>query len=276
MSAPEELEATFEKSNVVKIVGDLDDTTRRIDMSAAAELLKLPNYKDEMCEVMNIAVFVLFDVEATERETWKGDFFSADRSFLKSCRHSTGIPFHESEGDAEVGYTFFRCGGEPGKRGVVSSTIHSEGLIKVAVGFAKLRQDTGRTQVQNGRTEKTTRGTGHSPQGTGPGQMTGQRMFKVHQIRFHLLYHFKYVRCFKRFQTRWVQRRTGWRPKSDRTKPAVGTAAQRHQNRHGGLTMDLLELRTLGTGTGPLKVQLGYLRCGRVDRVMNMTILLIP
>lgn len=27
-----------------------------------------------------------------------------------------------------------------------------------------------------------------------------------------------------------------------------------------GLTMDLLELRTLGTGTGPLKVQLGYLR----------------
>jgi len=24
--------------------------------------------------------------------------------------------------------------------------------------------------------------------------------------------------------------------------------------------MDLLELRTLGTGTGPLKVQLGYLR----------------
>ena len=73
----QEIEATLAK-DFGKHVHDMGDAVRQIDMSQFAEVKALAKYKNELCEVMNTVIFMLFDLEPMERHTWKLKFFERD------------------------------------------------------------------------------------------------------------------------------------------------------------------------------------------------------
>ena len=47
-------------------------------MSQFAEVKALAKYTNELCQVMNTVIFMLFDLEPMDRHTWKLKFFERD------------------------------------------------------------------------------------------------------------------------------------------------------------------------------------------------------
>lgn len=73
----QELEDTLAK-DLVKHVNDMQDAVSRMDMSQFAEVKALAKYTNELCQVMNTVIFMLFDLEPMDRHTWKLKFFERD------------------------------------------------------------------------------------------------------------------------------------------------------------------------------------------------------
>lgn len=66
----------------------MKEAVERMDMSDLAEVKALAKHKDELCEVLGITVFILFDLEKLDKETWKRHFLEPE--FLKKLKTFDG------------------------------------------------------------------------------------------------------------------------------------------------------------------------------------------
>mmetsp|Transcript_96783 Transcript_96783/g.118562 ORF Transcript_96783/g.118562 Transcript_96783/m.118562 type:complete len:184 (+) Transcript_96783:77-628(+) len=72
---------TVMEGDIAKASADMDDAVRQIEMKDFAEMKAMAKVKDEVCQVLNTVVYIIFDVKPIGKDTWKIRFF--DRDFLE-------------------------------------------------------------------------------------------------------------------------------------------------------------------------------------------------
>ncbi|CAE7563181.1 DNAH2 [Symbiodinium natans] len=65
-------------TSLARHASDMEDAVGRIDMSDLAEVKRLAKMSDEMCQVLNTVVWLLFDLRPLARDTWKIKLFEPD------------------------------------------------------------------------------------------------------------------------------------------------------------------------------------------------------